>query len=303
MKHIYTLIILGFIGLLVTPSFAQEYYYGEYSSIAGPGPNLIEVCGDTTILDNQYQFIYFTNYGFNNEPYTHVSQALLRKEGKKVYYRYPNVQPAQDILLYDYELEVGDSLSYFSTHLGSEVLVYTIDSIGTMVINGEAKKQFFLGEHSFGGVSLLDGYIVEDIGLVWAGQHPLYFMGAGPDHTFLFSCLYQEEELAFTNPEDYNHIDCDFAVPEPACMSTTNVDEQNTFALSLFPNPVVDRLNIQIVTHEFLVKVSDIQSKELLISKNIHQIDLSDFSAGVYFITVEETSTGLSVTKKVVKAH
>jgi arylsulfatase A-like enzyme len=80
--------------------------------------------------------------------------------------------------------------------------------------------------------------------------------------------------------------------------SINNPESDEQF--SVFPNPVIDYLNIQTNNDNFQVQVLSIDGKcQLVPEKNATKIDLSSFSKGVYLLMVK--SNGISYYKKIIK--
>ena len=77
-----------------------------------------------------------------------------------------------------------------------------------------------------------------------------------------------------------------------------NVNEQNSFDLSIYPNPVVDVLNI--VADEYLTAEIYNVNGQLILSSNLKTINVSDFEQGIYFIKVT-TQNGSAVKKVVIE--
>jgi hypothetical protein len=70
--------------------------------------------------------------------------------------------------------------------------------------------------------------------------------------------------------------------------------------ISVFPNPTTGIVKIsspQIYSQFFDVVVSDAFGKLILKTKNVNEIDLSEFGNGVYFLTI--TTSGTSINKKI----
>jgi Concanavalin A-like lectin/glucanases superfamily/Secretion system C-terminal sorting domain len=80
-------------------------------------------------------------------------------------------------------------------------------------------------------------------------------------------------------------------------LSSTNFS-QNNLEVSLYPNPVNDVLNIETTLEVKSVEIYNIQGQKVL-SSNQKQINVSDLSAGMYMIRIQDSENN-SATKKIV---
>jgi hypothetical protein len=95
--------------------------------------------------------------------------------------------------------------------------------------------------------------------------------------------------------------------PNVGIEPVTASDLQN--AVSFFPNPVTETLNIRIDQLEFSkgsVVITDIVGKEVLsrsIEHSMEMLDLSGLEAGIYFATLvlETNSRSIGTTQKIIK--
>lgn len=84
--------------------------------------------------------------------------------------------------------------------------------------------------------------------------------------------------------------------PEDAVNGTR--DFQPAIDLEVFPNPVVDELYLNTSLENFSVEMVDNNGKIISYGTNIHQFDLSQYPAGIYFLSA--WSNGIRKTVKVV---
>lgn len=79
---------------------------------------------------------------------------------------------------------------------------------------------------------------------------------------------------------------------------------QDNSALSLFPNPAADELTVNYTSNagEVALLVSDISGKELIGTRftGSSKLDISELSAGIYFVTVRDNNQILAIKKLIV---
>ncbi len=84
---------------------------------------------------------------------------------------------------------------------------------------------------------------------------------------------------------------------------STGIDETNLSGLTIYPNPANNLLNIETEHPEhYSIKITNLNGQQVFsgeMNGSTHQIDLSSFQKGVYFITV--SSQGFISTIKIVK--
>ncbi len=203
-----------------------EWIFGVYDYSCGPptyfcGYYYVKVEGDTLIGDFNYKKVLET--GTNGLDYSY--KAAIRQDTLtgKVYVNMPQCEGI-DTLLYDFNLQQGDTLFQCSEILGGSPEEFFVNYVDSILINGELYKQLHLdmGEN----VKLIEG-IGSTGGLLgpwngWIGGN--YYL-----HCFL--------------------IDGIPVYPDTSCI-LTNVNTimiQPEMNVSIYPNPVSG----DIVTFEF----------------------------------------------------
>jgi len=100
MKQLYSiLVILLSIGVI----HAQEKWGSIEGSIAGPNPLVAELCGDTIVEGKTYEKLYVSYFNSTS------LQGGRRLQGDSVFIIY--FPSNTESLLYDFSMEVGDSIS------------------------------------------------------------------------------------------------------------------------------------------------------------------------------------------------
>ncbi|MFC1730058.1 T9SS type A sorting domain-containing protein [candidate division KSB1 bacterium] len=194
-------------------SYPMPTYYHAYKHY---------FCGDTIINSEYYRKLcsdgYYYWQGGPKTYYTNFFSGAIREDSKKVYYQINT----QDTLLYDFTLNVGDTLKTYNTY-NKNIFdsVFTIDSIDSVLLKDNRYHKRF---HIAGWFPFT--YIIEGIGSTTGLLDPLV----------QFECNYElgcfAEDTAVVYPD--NVTICDLIIP--------GMDEIDTEMeqIVIYPNPVTD---------------------------------------------------------------
>ena len=261
---------------------AQSWYLrGEYK-FSPPHPQgifqvLYYQAEDTEINGLVYHTIYIQGQG--------VLVGAYRNEDNQVYYcKWNGSSYAEEEMLYDYDLEVGDYFNDFDEHpmRVSEVSTFT-DHNGV-----ERKKISFY----FMGLPNETEYWIEGIGssrgFVYVGQYEPVPGGDGDIYQLL--CYHEDDDVLFVNPE-FNTCDID------------EIEENSgDNGVSIYPNPANDV--IKILNDNGLnisnVEIIDLTGRTVMSSANSTEVNISELPEGQYFVRITGESTivkKLSVSK------
>lgn len=238
------------------------------------------VSGDSIINDTTYKVIWksgvrtFYSYGptgfCNNSQPEEIQEfvAILRQEGRKIFRRIGS--EGQDQLVYNFELQVGDSLPLSGINFFNDIVVVSRD---TILVNGEERLSY---QFSNSPVT----YYVEGIG------HSGGFLQYIPpmlECGHRLHCYGQNDVPLYpTNPQD----ECDYTVG-----IETNVASSK---FSIYPNPAQDVLTIELnVAGNKTVEITNMNCQvleKLNFSEISNQISISALPAGVYFVKVQNGS-------------
>ncbi len=213
--------------------------------------------------------------------------ALIRDDtvAKKVYASFaPNF--IRDTLLYDFSLNVGDTLpaGYLNYYPGN-AYVYAIDSI---LIGSNYRKYYFIAD-TFGNI--IDS-IIEGIGNR-LGLFTLYAQQ--------YVSLTTKYLIDFTEPPIYFPT-VDTCQRYILSIPPTIIDNPN---IKVYPNPANSRLYIEITNVEGAVNLSlyNIFSQEMITEQVNAQdkimLNVSKFPSGIYLLKVQPEN-GTIVTQKVI---
>ena len=227
------------------------------------------ISGDTLVEGVRYSKIMETVNDVGN-PYL---VALLREEEGKVWVRKRPNGFQSEVLLYNFNANVGDTLSF-----GDFEESFIVDSISFEQIGGRERKKiwFWLEYEPFGSETWIEG-IGSDMGLLYCG----WFHATGGYYKSL--CFHQNEELVWQNPE-YD-----------ACL-ITSVEETEMQRTCIYPNPTSD-----VVSIEGSVKTLAVFNSfgQCIFSGTTNTIDMRDWPNGVYFIRVTDEAGMIGIAKLV----
>lgn len=276
MKNIFLPFLL--ISLFSTYIFSQEKWGSYDTSIAGSNFTLVEVCGDSVEVSTEYWFerIRISQFGFINE------NAGRRIEGDSVIFKFSLLDNSAPILLYDYSVELGDTV----TGLWGEFIVIEVD---TEFAVGKDRKRITME-------STYDGHL--DIWLSGLGSKVAGYLQPGapllaPDAGSEFSCYYNETSDEYYYGEKDPAL-CMIAETTSACMTTSVNDKKFEENIQVFPNPSNEFINIEIEDSSNSLINTQLLSIEgkLIINKNSIgsdlSLDVSDITPGIYFLVIKK---------------
>lgn len=227
--------------------------------------------GDTTINSKVYHKIYYSGGLINPSPppyyfyvFEHELHSYLREEGDR-WYTYRN---NQDTLLYDFSLEVGDTL--IAAFTGGAAIVEDIDSI---LVDGEYRKRMKMDL----GPLQSDVYVIEGIGST-RGLFEAWHLN---DNGGVLRCY------AIDGIPVYSlWYECDLTVD-------TREHKKSVKSISISPNPAFDFASVYlpndlgIVTCILMNSMGVIMFEENLTSNSIYSIPVSSYAPGIYIAIFE----------------
>ncbi len=245
--------------------------------------------GDTSINGMSYMFL---KYSINLDPTDTTSSTVVgyyRIDGQKVFYlqdsSYANsstgmynsvyFNTGQEILLYDFGIQIGDTFSLSDTtyFLGQAKLVLT--QIDTVQISSDPVRRFiFTPENLSNCFSTQNYYWYEGIGSIY-GFFPNFFCF---ENEITFDCFHE------------NNIDYVFYLqPGDDCMNITLGENHPSKVnhISVFPNPTNGQINIVSDFNDDNVVITDMTGKwisSFSFSVGNNLIDIQYLSPGLYFL-------------------
>ena len=271
------------------PGTSYHNYHGYFYDLGNDtiidGHEYILVGSQSTFyyqLVNPGGLITVDNYPIN--PPGEIFGAIREDSDKKVWFRKladeNNVQPycdatndfpfGQDILLYDFDVHLGDVVSW--KH--GEKTVISIDSV--QFDDGIFRKRYYFG----GSFGLFKEYWIEGMGST-LGLFGAYGGLPSSYGSCQLDCFWKDGDYIFHYLSP-SWLSCDQYV------GIDNVDAVNQ--IKIYPNPASDRLNISFGNAGYhSIQIKDIAGKTLIIENSYFQnsiLEISSLKPGMYFIVI-----------------
>ena len=218
------------------------------------------ISGTININSQEYYKVYRSGYyHINNDPNVYYNSyfAPLREASNKWYTVDIDINA---VLLYDFTLNVGDTVNSFANFNGDLI---TIADIDTIMIDGESKKKFILSDN-YGAE-----YIIEDIGASTGLFEPLTWF----DNWSILRCFAIDYVPIWLNPASGS---CDLSVD----ISEIQEEDENY----IYSNPAQESIILIVPLHSE-VNIIDAMGRELMcFTSNEKQlkIDVSWLNDGIY---------------------
>ncbi|MBX7052688.1 MAG: T9SS type A sorting domain-containing protein [Flavobacteriales bacterium] len=255
------------------------------------------VGGDTVMNDILYKVLYEDgivivddqvspwdppgSVGYYNESPYHNQEPIgfYRSEGKKIY-RYNTVN-LTEFLLYDFDVEIGDTMDVSHEMFYGNVIVYDIDS---MIVGGEWRKVIYA---SMDTEPLITDLFVEGIGNLTSGldglpvpnvSSVLFDLICYSYNGYNYLISYNDEDILDTS--DYP---CEYAV---------GIHEQDRkVSYNIYPNPTQDELRINLLDEHMgdQITFADITGRiihQQKISQTMISFDASALPEGLYILDI-----------------
>ena len=302
MKKIFILFLFSF----SIHAFSQELDYfannpewRQTSTCAVPYPcvqtdqYVYYVNGDSTINDVVYKKIYrrgiYNQIWMSNPPALECGASgeddsfylLMLQEGKQMYIRAFGSDTS--VLLYDFDLNVGDALPMTFNNYTSDILIESIDSI---LVGDVYRKRFH-----FQGLGA--SYIIEGIGSNLGLFEPM---------DIIFDCGHNLDCFALDDITYYPSLNAE-------CELNVSVNEIiDEIIINYYPNPVIDALTFSFSEKNRLLNVQVTNTlgqhcKAELVqnSPGNYSLNMAELTSELYFIKLDfesGQSKGFKVLKK-----
>lgn len=285
MKKAYSIILVFFISIQVNsqtyckfPTSNALWNYKIVGSVFNPGDrHFIDSLGQPITIDNKkYIELY---QGEKNRDVEIVG--ALREDTilKRIYFH----DFYKEIKLYDFSLEVNDTINYNTNHGNYHK---TVDSIDSIQVSGQYRKRMFLHND---GPELSDIWIegigsVYRYGLLYPVQPYIVMDATNP----YFGC-FKDKNTMYFEESNCNLKDCC-----PCDSWLVNIQEISNINtnINIYPNPADEYLTVEFtndITPDTFIEIYS--SKGMIIKKvkainKINTLNIRDISQGVYFLKV-----------------
>lgn len=277
-KLLFTIVLFA---TFFMSAFSQEYHpvlnnttwiVTRHVSCCINDRTVIFVPGAQTVIGDYTYTAYADPLPRLDSNLQYIHTVYLREDvaGHKVYKLVGGV----DTLLYDYNMELGDTISQY----GYNWTVSEVDEIETHV--GPRKRITLLALHSFS--NYVKQIWIEGMG---TNKHPFYpeqnmtapFLSSSGGTMIYIDCVYQNEEHVFGNS------DCTSML---SMLSTTNVADAGQKVV-FSPNPVATEITIdsQLELQNASLKIYNMQGQLVK--------EVSNFSGKKLIVSREKLSSGL----------
>ena len=289
-----------------------------------PFHDIVTYGSDTLISGTTYQIVRESKYADTFAlgcPYTpggiyfFDTSYYVREDSTAgmVYFRYPALDTIEH-LLYNYNLNLGDSINY--DYVGANSFVDSLASVDSIVINGTYHKLFYFVAKYPLGVSYRSYIVLEGIGCL---DNPFYPVISGCfEYSEGLSCFSQSGWYPMIPTEldtfELNYYTCwgEYYFRNSCSLSVSEVDA--TTGNTLFPNPasnhIIVDLGNEVGSNEILVydlTGKCIYSSNWMGSKMRFEINTTNWIDGLYFVNIliadKVNSQSTSSWKKITISH
>ena len=257
--------------------------WGSYEgSVGGTLYGAIVECGDT-IIDGAY-YTRYEKYTWNPHkgtlPFRNGEQ-FTRKVGNKVFRWTIN----GDILLYDYSLDIGDTVDYSVKRIENRFVITSVDSVDLF---GKLKKRIKLRgiEHKQPD-EWIEGFGSTYNNYFKPGELPI--VGNGGSWSV---CLMDGETGDYWQRQS-DSLPCLLKEYEISCEMITSTSDHQAEAFKVVPNPImsgVDRIRIEGVEDYREIVLIGVNGSRL-IRTTIRKLNEEALSPGVYMIKIRDGSS------------
>ncbi len=270
--------------LLTAQSFPEENsvaWRGVVYGIAGPIPFAEVMCGDTTINTIKYNKIYQVNYNFDGTVYNTFYHACTRVDGQKVWVIAGGAN--QETLLYDFGVEVGDTLHLQVVGDDWDIDYYT-ESVEEIMIEGSLHKKIRF-QTSYG----IPDVWIEGIGSIMGPLGRGFFV---VDAQPALTCYLENGTVIYKVEENQT---CESGL---TCAVITSNQEAKAFSeVEIFPNPASEAIWVHMAGLQGDFELSIFSAGGQRMSDQIVQgaqrvrINTSDLSPGFYLLKLSAIAT------------
>ncbi len=272
------LIFVFILGSYYANAIAQNYYFPDSDAMWSICADKYFVEGDSTLNDIEYKK-YYRCAQLDTSFYALLREDTLTRE---IFYVKPD--ETQEYLLYDFSLEVGDTISVYPIYYYNSFQI-EVTGIDSILIGDNYRRKLLIGDTS----SYYSEFWIEGMGST-AG---LFQAGTTGDPFGYFSnllCYVEGNEVMY----EYNS--------NIGCFTTCGTAVENIankINLSFFPNPAQDHLSFssdEIIQHIVILDINGQQLYAKAANQTNGEIEVSHLTEGIYLVLVK-TELGIGIEK------
>ena len=261
-----------------------EWYYEIQNDNGAITYQHLEYAADTTIGTERPKIIVRSNTIYDRNEHTEVTHEYVFERDGKVYWWNKDLE--EFTTLYDFAAETGDE---WEIKVGTESILVHVDSVGVFEYEGDTRRMLHISDAG----DLFSGDIVVGYGHM-TSFFPERLMNQGKGYRVEgLRCYWVGDALLYHNGDQ----DCDAIYAE--LHNGINEDGPSTGSgtFAVYPNPTDDILFVQTLHATSLpdqtYRITNLMGQTMLtgsISAETQQIDISNLPAGMYFISMNETT-------------
>lgn len=256
------------------PLLGSEWYYEITNDDGSVTYQYLEMAADTTINDHPIHILVRINTLYDKSQV--ITHEYIYEENNKVYWW--NKTLGEFTTLYDFGAEEGDE---WEIKVGNESINVHVDAVEQYTYESRQLKMLRVRDDA----DIFSGDIVCGIGHL-TSFFPEKLMAKGCRVEGI-RCFWQNGELVF----HYGEQDCD-EIYEEHHFGVEEIEDGNEFVI--YPNPSHSVIFVQSENINSEYRITNLMGQTLLIgnitSEN-HQIDVSSLPEGMYFITIDSSTT------------
>jgi hypothetical protein len=275
----------------------QEGYYLSATQII---PQRRVLCGDTTINTQTYAKIYsiiFNNQGSESGRYY---EGGVRSETDFVFWVPKDA--STEIILYDWSLEATQIIT-LQTVIGTPNTLTAKSNQYITTSDGVVRRVIVFKSQAGAAEEVWIEGIGSSSGIIARGVNP----NESTDYVPFLNCYRFETEEIYSPPNP--PLACDYIFNEN-CLSTSRNENEKLEAVnfSVFPNPFLDKIELEIKGFEFLekpiLKVFNLHGQEVVTAhlqkpKEVVFLDGKKMD-GIYFLEITDDSGTVIFRKKMI---
>ena len=257
-----------------------EWYYEIQNEDGSITYQHLEYAADTTVNGKDVKIIIRTNTLYDKYIHTEVTHEYVCEDDDKVYWWNNDLQ--EFTVLYDLGAQEGDS---WAIKVGTETLTMHVDAVEQFEFEGSMHKMLQVSDE--GGVFC--GSIVCGIGHM-TSFFPERLMQKGKNYRVVgIRCYWRDSELIYK----FGDRDCDEIYGQYHNGIEEDGPSTGSGTLTVYPNPTDGILFVQTLRATSLqtqtYRITNLMGQTLqkgVITAETQQIDVSNLSEGMYFISV-----------------